>query len=246
MNASHAASGALVWLAGCGAVTVAGAAPTPAAMAIGTVVAAGFATAPDIDCPDAHPARAFGPAGRFLARRVAALSLRVYAATRTPTDWARTDGHRLLTHTHPAAVAAGWVAAVAAWILPGPTAVLLLAVAALWATRAVVPYGWRASGPVLAVVYLAGSVLTWRLVPVGAWWLGLAVAVGWAAHLVGDVPADGGAPLGWPWAIRGRRWYRVALPPRLRMVTGGRAESLLVRPALFAATGLVALALVWA
>ena len=61
---------------------------------------------------------------------------------------------------------------------------------------------------------------------------GVAVAIGCAAHYLGDAITEQGRPMLWPVPIAWRTWYPVAPPKLLRMRTGGKVEMVLVGPVL--------------
>lgn len=61
-------------------------------------------------------------------------------------------------------------------------------------------------------------------------WLGLAVGVGWFAHLLGDAITKMGVPLAFPFKIRGKRWWDVTLPAFLRIRAGGTFEKAVLLP----------------
>ncbi|WP_239171135.1 metal-dependent hydrolase [Actinoplanes campanulatus] len=67
MGRSHALSGGVGWLAGCAALTAAGAAPAPAAVVFGAAIATGMALAPDVDHPKSTIAHSVGHLTRMLA-----------------------------------------------------------------------------------------------------------------------------------------------------------------------------------
>lgn len=213
---SHASTGALA------GVLLAGAAGADllqvgAAAAVG----AGAALLPDLDHPGSVATRSQGPVSAGVCRVVRAASMAVWAATRAPGD----DGgvhdergaHRHLTHTVPAAVAAGvaaggvsavhWVgAAVVLWVL------VSLGVRGLgqslsgrnraelsrWATVSL------GAGLVVAVVMVAA--------PLHPVLLGGLVAVGMVVHVLGDWLTRAGVPLAWPLVHRGKRWWMFRSP----------------------------------
>jgi membrane-bound metal-dependent hydrolase YbcI (DUF457 family) len=247
MARSHALSGAAGWLTAAALSTAAGLPWTPSTVLVGTVVAAGSAMLPDIDCPDSHAGRSLGPITNRLARAVAAGSHRVYERTATPLD--RSDryrrGHRGVTHTIPVAVALGLAVTVLAFTPAGPavSGVVLFFTATLaargllsWKTRHVwvgprrglrVRVEWAPWVGVLVALdlLLAGHPGAW-------WWLGVPVAAGMVLHDLGDTPthhADyppetSGIPLLWPFVVRGQRWYRVRPPAAVMFPVGSVTE----------------------
>ncbi len=85
---------------------------------------------------------------------------------------------------------------------------------------------------------------------IGWWWggaatvVGCAVTIGWAVGAAGDALTRRGVPLLWPLRIRGRRWWDVCPPRRLRIRTNGVVERFLLYPGALVATvvGLIAVA----
>lgn len=63
-------------------------------------------------------------------------------------------------------------------------------------------------------------------------YLGLAVAFGWFVHLLGDAITKMGVPMAWPFKIRGKRWYDVALPAFMRIRADGTFEKVILLPLL--------------
>jgi membrane-bound metal-dependent hydrolase YbcI (DUF457 family) len=211
---THALSGAVAWLA---------AAPLLARLAPGmgthgyaelgaaVVVTAGAALLPDLDHPRSTVGQALGPLTATLARWVAAL----------------TGGHRHGTHSVLFAVAAGyggWALGQAGtrWTLPVVALLAALALAALGVTN-------TPSAGVLSCV-AAGYVLTAGGATIA--WLGPAVGIGCAAHLVGDGLTEHGIPLLWP--LSKERFRLGAID------TGSAVERLLVGPALVVALAVLA------
>jgi membrane-bound metal-dependent hydrolase YbcI (DUF457 family) len=128
-----------------------------------------------------------------------------------------------VTHTALFAVALGLVAGVAGW-LAGPRAGLpVVWVATGLAARAMLTRRQRGT---LGAVLLASFVTVAVYVTAGPswWWIGVPVAWGTLAHSLGDAVTKHGAPLVWPWRIRGCRWARVGTPGWLRFRTGGLVE----------------------
>lgn len=179
------------------------------------LVCAGAALLPDLDHPSATIAHTFGPVTAVLSRVVARLS----------------GGHRHATHSllfTAAAGAAGWWAGTAGRWVAWPVMVLLagLGMCAIGVTH-------TTTALVAATAATAPAAFTG-----GTGWLGPAIAVGVAAHLVGDCLTGHGCPLAWP------ARHNIGLP---LVNTGGRVEHLLITPALIAGTALQAahLAMVW-
>jgi membrane-bound metal-dependent hydrolase YbcI (DUF457 family) len=139
--------------------------------AVGTAVAAGAALLPDIDHPKATAATFLGPVTGLLARGVAAVS----------------GGHRGGTHSAlGVALAYGGAYGIGRW---GPWQAQAVAVALL------VALGTRALGKYARVacfaVGIGAAVAAPALVPA-------TVAIGYLAHLAGDVLTDCGIRPLWP------------------------------------------------
>ncbi|MEV0902300.1 metal-dependent hydrolase [Actinoplanes sp. NPDC049802] len=263
MGRSHALSGGVGWLAGCAALTAAGAAPAPAAVVFGTAIATGMALAPDVDHPRSTIAYSAGHLTRMLAGGVsrAAGALRTASCGHCSTGPPR-GGHRAVTHTAVGAAVAGLLAAgVSLWA--GRTAALWIIGFSVWLaahtalsprTRArvgdmILPGRFRRFAPrfTAAVGALlvggAGAALAAAAIPAGAavWWVGLAVAWGWLAHACGDALTFSAVPLWWPLRIRGCRWTPVGAPRWARFRTGSATETVVVWLMIALGAGSVAL-----
>jgi membrane-bound metal-dependent hydrolase YbcI (DUF457 family) len=59
---------------------------------------------------------------------------------------------------------------------------------------------------------------------------GVAVAIGCAAHYIGDAITEQGCPFLWPLPLGGKTWFPVAPPKILRMQTGGKVEMVVIGP----------------
>ncbi|WP_350349873.1 metal-dependent hydrolase [Agromyces sp. G08B096] len=195
MGTSHAISGAAAWIAITGAVPIlsSGAAPLdPVGVLAGAVVCAGAALLPDADHHRATVAQAVPVLGRVATGLIGTLS----------------GGHRHGAHS-PIGVA---VATLLAWLL---SLVIVpvggigdIAVGAAAGTAALTCFAVKARDLVRTwpAAWLAGGALALVIVVVVpeqlAWFPG-AVAVGYVAHLAGDVLTTGGLPgLWWPWVPR--------------------------------------------
>lgn len=217
MGRTHATSGAVAFLAVFPLLHQAGLDLTPLTVPVGALAAAGAATLPDLDHPQATVSRSWGPATTGLARVVA---------------WC-TGGHRGGTHSL-VAVAALSIGAAAVDLTGGLLRGVALAFLFALATAAV---QLRLARPFLHTVICVGGAVV--LVTVSAQHsvtpgvLPFAVGVGSAAHLVGDMLTKEGVPLLWPVS---RRRFRIA-----SLSTGGFIEQLLVGPGL----ALCALVLGW-
>ena len=217
MGRTHAASGAVAFLAVLPLLHQAGLSLTPLTVPVAALAAAGAATLPDLDHPQATVSRSLGPVTVGLARLVAGC----------------TGGHRGGTHSllALAALTGGAAAVDFAGALPRVLAcafLFALATAAvqLRLARPLVHTAVCLAGGIGLVTLSAQHTVTAVVLP----W---AVAVGVAAHLVGDMLTREGVPLLWP--VSARR-FRIA-----SLSTGGAIEQLFVGPAL----ALCALVLGW-
>jgi membrane-bound metal-dependent hydrolase YbcI (DUF457 family) len=222
MGHTHVLSGAVAFLAVAGPLSEHVLPLGPAAVAVGTLVAAGAAMLPDLDHHNGTIANAFGPISRLLCRLVAALS----------------GGHRHGTHSLiGAAVFTGlalyagrdrWAFTVALWLCMG------LAVRGLWRRPKNRPNGRfdyrdiaglvHAAVAFLAAYQIAHSSIDLTVVP----W---AIAIGYLTHLTGDSLTEQGVP----WLGPAPHRYRIA-----SIDTGKAVETWVVVPALYA--GLIATA----
>lgn len=187
----------------------------PLPTAIGTVVAAGAGLLPDLDHPQATPARAFGPLSQAAARIVCRVS----------------GGHRHATHSllGLAIATAGAVAAsfsiiavtITVWLCAG------LGVRALWRRPKNRPNGRLDYGDVAGLVHAGGLFfVAWRVThsSIDLWVVPVAVSVGYLVHLLGDAATESG--VNWLWPDRRRfRWASVD--------TGKGVERWVVVPALY-------------
>lgn len=217
MGRTHAASGAVAFLVVLPLLSQADLPLTPLTVPVGALAAAGAATMPDLDHPQATVSRSLGPATVGLARLVGWL----------------TGGHRGGTHSLLAVVALS-LGAAGADLAGAPARGIALAFLFALATAAV---QLRLARPVLhTVICLAGAAILVTLSAqdtVAAGVLPWAVGIGAAAHLAGDMLTREGVPLLWPVS---RHRFRVA-----SLRTGGTIEHMLVGPGL----ALVALVLGW-
>jgi membrane-bound metal-dependent hydrolase YbcI (DUF457 family) len=206
MGYSHSLSGAAAWLAA--APVVALVAPMgPREVLMGAVVTAGGALLPDLDSVGSTASRALGGASRGFSRLVRHAS----------------GGHRQGTHS---LLAAG---------LMGLLAQLGVVLGFSWAPVALVLWvGLRglkllrsAKTVLLAFAACVAGVVGLHYAGVGMSWVGVAVALGALAHLVGDALTPEGVPLMWaPWHRRARR-YTLSL-----FTTNTWPEHLVVTPIL--------------
>lgn len=217
MGRTHVTSGAVAFLAAIPLLHQAGLSLTPLTVPVAALAAAGAATLPDLDHPQATISRSLGPVTVGLSRLVA---------------WC-TGGHRGGTHSllAVAALSAGAAAVDLAGALPRGLAYAFLFALATAAVqlRLAQPLVYTAvclTGGIGLVTLSAQHTITPGVLP----W---AVAVGVAAHLLGDMLTREGVPLLWPGAARR---FRIA-----SLSTGGTVEQLLVGPGL----ALCALVLGW-
>jgi LexA-binding, inner membrane-associated putative hydrolase len=258
MGPTHAMSGALGWLAGTavlGATYSAFQSHSLPVIAMGTLITAGAALAPDIDSHSSTIVNSFGAAGKVTHKGVNALSVTVYNATATRRDKPRENGHRTLFHTTFMAILAGLATAFLtslsgtveifdktfAWGQISALAIMFifthLALAGLFEKQ--IKKGRRKYGPyVMMLVSLAVTLTTATLLPENDTygWLGLAVGLGWFIHLLGDAITKMGVPLLFPFTWHKKRWWDVTLPSFLRITAGGTFEKVILLPVLTIAT----------
>lgn len=251
MGPTHAMSGAMVWLAG-SSLAIQAVNPTNSmpVLAVGTLVAAGAALAPDIDSHSSTIVSSFGAAGKATHKVVNGVSVSVYNATRTRYDTPKTNGHRTLFHTAWLAMLAGGLVSLGSSV--SKTVELFgkdfavgqlfsLAVMFLFTHLALgglfehkvrstrKKYGVLGMMAVSAVITLSLA----ALLPANDTypWLGLAVGVGWFMHLLGDLITKMGIPLlGGVVKIRGKRWWDFTLPAFMRIRAGGKFEKAVLLP----------------
>lgn len=248
MGPSHAMSAAAVWLSGTIAYTniTGDALPLPV-VAMSTAICAGAALWPDLDQHNSTVIKSFGIFGKGAYEVVNGASLAVYEATKTKYDGHRDNGHRTLMHTTPMAILSGVLVSLGS-VMGGTTEVLgktfsngqLFSLIVMWIFMHLAFGGLFESqvrktrkkvGP---YVMLAGSalftLLTATFLPAGETygWLGIAIGAGMLIHCLGDLITKMGTPSVWPFKVRGKRWYDVALPSFMRMTTGGAVEKVLL------------------
>lgn len=225
MGHSHALSGAAAWLLvapGLASLPALGGVAgeltpvvvnmlSPAELIAGALVCAGAAMLPDLDHPHATIAQTFGPATWVLSKFV---------------NWA-SGGHRHATHSLLFALAAG----LGCHFLAGSFSVgrdivvILMIGLALRAVGIGVP-GKTITSALVNVGLTAATFLVLRFHDVGYLWLGLAIAIGCLAHVVGDCLTERGCPVLWPLK---HRWV---LPYRIGIKTGRAFEIKIVGPVL--------------
>ncbi len=200
MGPSHAVTGAAAWL------FIAASVPTTLgmvdavdgpALGVGMLVAAGAALLPDIDHRNGTIAHSLPPISGWAARVTERLS----------------GGHRKGTHSLLGlviAVAWAYLAAVIAvpvghgnslYLGAGIASILLCS----FAIRALELVEGR------LMLWIVSVVLALTVVLYGAdnWvWFPAALAVGYAAHLIGDLLTVGGIPIFWPLVLKSPKWWR--------------------------------------
>ncbi|MFW6640857.1 metal-dependent hydrolase [Nocardiopsis algeriensis] len=237
MGTSHAATGVLAGSA-VGVLCDAGLLVTLMCAAIG----AGAALLPDLDEPGSTVGRSLGRVTELVSTGLRDLSRRVYL--RTATEWEAADpkdgGHRHLTHTVPACLVFGLVAAALAFV-PLGAALLVFAMSALglgtvarslrrWSTRR----KRKRVALLIAAAFGAGMLLAGDSGP-APWLVGLTVSTGALTHVLGDWLTRSGVPLAWPFRVRGKRWWMFSSPLAFHtgkspVETGIRVGALLCSP----------------
>jgi membrane-bound metal-dependent hydrolase YbcI (DUF457 family) len=210
----------------------------PTALTLGGLCA-GAAIAPDLDHPNATASKSLGVVSALGSAAIQTLSANVYAHTRTKKDRNNADGHRGITHTPfgPPGLALlfGGIPAIAGiWgPLPGTVATLVVIwLFLVWALRALPPKHSARRDYVMAsfltgLAYLALSSTYAGVMPL---FIGAAVGFGAWIHALGDSLTDYGAPLLFPFVIKGERWRAVGPPEPLRFKAGKKVEKKFVRP----------------
>ncbi len=232
-GAHHALCGAAAWVA------VASTAPytlgwypvSPLGVVAGTLVCAGAALAPDADHHDATIAHSLPPVSEWVCDVVGRLA----------------GGHRNGTHSVLGVAVLTAIAWGAGQVTVTTPALGDLAVGAGVLSLLLVAFAARALGLArrrLDAWALALALATFVTVaaPTGWDWLPVAVGLGAAVHVAGDMLTGSGVPLLWPWEPRPPRWWRrtpllndvwtaggnLALP--VLGTTGSWRERLLVAP----------------
>lgn len=204
MGRTHALSGAVAYLALAPMLNA-----TAMQAGVGAVCTAGAALLPDLDHPQATATHTFGPVTQVLCwvtRRLA-------------------GGHRRGTHSLLGIMVFAGLAALAARAnLAAATTLWLLVALAVRVVRQRAPAIER-----LAVAVGTASGAWWLVTRYGLdpWFLPVAVALGTAVHVVGDLMTKQGARVLWPATARS---FRIA-----SLDTGRAVERRLVAPALWAA-----------
>lgn len=249
MGPSHAMSAAAVWLSGTIAYTgmTGNVLPLPVVI-MSTAICAGAALWPDLDQHNSTVIKSFGIFGKGAYELVNWLSLLTYDATKTKYDEKeKANGHRTLMHTTPMAILTGILVSLGS-VLAGTTEIMgktftngqLFSLFVMWIFMHLAIGGLFESqmrrtrkkyGP---YVMLGASgvftLITATMLPAGETygWLGIAVGAGMLIHCLGDLITKMGTPSVWPFKVRGKRWYDVALPSFMRITTGGGVEKVLL------------------
>lgn len=194
MGTTHASSGVVAYLA---VLPVLPGVHPPATVALGVIAAAGAAMLPDLDHPKATVANCYGPPTRILASGIETIS----------------EGHRNGTHSllgiGAFTAATVGLQQVGGWWLVGWLVLLLgVGVTALGLAPTKQPFAYLGLVAV-GVLFLTGST-GWANMPTDT--VPHAVAIGCAAHIVGDMLTPEGCPLLWL-----PSW--LPLPSGLRKVT---------------------------
>ncbi|RKS22667.1 LexA-binding, inner membrane-associated putative hydrolase [Arthrobacter sp. AG1021] len=162
----------------------------------GAIVCAGAALLPDADHHGATIARSLPPISSIFTRIIGKVS----------------GGHRNGTHSILgmaffillAWLANGWAVQTAALGIVYPAAALFAVLLISFAVKSV-----KFMPPALCwVIALAAGAFVGMNTPEENQWFLLAVAVGVAAHVLGDMLTIGGCNLIWPIKIRSPRWFR--------------------------------------
>ena len=229
MGTNHAKLAAAVGLAAAPAVGVHDWSVVPF-----TLITAGYGLAPDLDHPGSAAARVGGVLTAGASRAIRSASARLYAATAGPGDESWSGKHRHLSHTLVAAVVLGAVAGGACLLTPWAVVPIYLFGLVLAADRLhprLLPLGLLAGALVIPTVIAQPEQMGWQI--------GVAVALGCAAHDVGDALTVSGCPLMWlPPPLsrlttsRGETWFEIRLLGPFSFHTGQAVEQRLVSPLL--------------
>jgi membrane-bound metal-dependent hydrolase YbcI (DUF457 family) len=248
MGPAHSLSGATAWLV-VGAIAEATGHPMPwPTLAVGALICAGAALAPDLDHKPATISRAFGPLSQMLCGIVDGIAHATYNATRGKGDPHRAGGHRTLTHTAVWAVLIGGGCSALAWY-GGRWAVLgILFVHMVLAIDGLL---WKqVRGVSHLLIWLLGAASAWILAQVldssengRGWlftqpnqhylWIGLPIVLGALVHCLGDALTVSGCPVLWPLPIARKRWYPVGPPKFMRFRAGSWVEIKVLTPMFF-------------
>ncbi|MFC6154931.1 metal-dependent hydrolase [Nocardioides yefusunii] len=199
MGVTHATSGAALWIATTGVLPYldTGIHPLPAsAVLAGSIITAGAALLPDLD----HHSATIAHSVPLVGRTIAAIANNVGG------------GHRQGFHA-PLMLVGVWF--LASWMSRWQWDIgeFTVAAGAGLTALALCSFGVKARRYVSSwakawAVGLAYAALVLAMSPQGPSWLPLAVTMGYAVHLVGDILTTGGLPVLWPITIRPPRWVR--------------------------------------
>ena len=216
LGQTHALSGAAVFLAAAFPTSHYVHHLTPLAAAVGTITAAGAGLLPDLDHPQASPARAFGPISQAAANFIHDVS----------------GGHRKATHSRWGLLTCGvlaagaylssWTLAFVIWVCMG------LGVRALWKQPKNRPNGRLDYGDFAGLIHAGiAAYIAYRLTHSGLDLsvIPFAVTLGYGVHLFGDLLTEYGIPWKWPNLKR----YRLG-----SINTGGWVEKWVVGSVLYA------------
>lgn len=202
MGTHHALCGAAAWVAvtsTAAGIPALGLVPLdPTHVVAGAILSAGAALLPDADHPSATIAHAVPITGKLATRAVSQLS----------------GGHRHGTHSLVAAAAVvflAWGMLALDWSGAGrgdPRTLVSAAIGAALLAFAIRVLKIVRRWPAAWALGIAGAAAITVLVPSQWAWLGLSIAIGWIAHLAGDLLTTGGLPLLWPLTPRAPRWVR--------------------------------------
>lgn len=214
MGVSHASTGLL---AGVAVGALLGAHPVD--VVVCAAVGAGAALLPDLDEPGSTVGRSLGVVTSGASKLLRAASRSVFRATATSYDLkGRSDGgHRHLTHTLPAVVVFGVLAAGVSALGVLGLGVVVFALSALGLGCVARTLGRSAvQGAGVAAAAVAGAAVVFG--PTSWWLVGVVAAVGALVHVLGDWLTRSGVPLAWPLKHRGKRWWMFRSP--VAFVTG--------------------------
>ncbi|QSB04583.1 metal-dependent hydrolase [Natronoglycomyces albus] len=244
MGPTHAMSGAAAWL---GASAIASSFfdihQHPAELAVGTIICAGAALFPDIDCAGrvltnrggSTVARSFGRVSMVLANIVERLCIGIYMATRTKKDGTRRNGHRTFTHTWVFAILMGFGTGALASNFGKPAVIGILFFLTGLAVRGLMANTARDKGWIITTgASLVCAFGMFHVLPPDRSYalLGIAMAMGCFIHTLGDMITKMGCPVLFPIPIAGKVWYDVGLPDFMALRAGGVAEKKYLMPAL--------------
>lgn len=255
MGPTHAVSGAAIWLTGSAiADAVYNVHQSPAELMVGTIVCAGGALLPDLDCAGrvlknrggSTVARTFGPITMVMAEATERIAWAFYSITRTKKDGKRSNGHRTLTHSW---MFAGLIGLLFGWLgyeFGKPAVIPILFFMIGLAMRGLMAEVAREKGWfVIIVVSAVGAFASYRSLPEtrGYWLIGIAVAAGCVIHTLGDIITKMGCPLFFPFPIKKQVWYEIGVPDKMAVKVGGPFEKKVLTPGFTILGGVAAIAM---